>query len=305
MKTIFVAIASYRDTECQWTIKSMYDQAKHPERIYTGVLWQVTEEDADCFIERPAYPSQVLEVVVDARVARGAGWGKSRALMLNRQESYTLLIDSHMRFMKDWDQILIDMIESLGGKSLISTYPPPYTPPNELTPYLSIPRPGHFDDNGMVINSSIQTDINQPTLHPLVAGGFMFAPTRMFNEIPYDPHMYFHGEEIAYAVRLYTNGWDVYAPHMCVILHYYGRDNHKRQWSDDPDWMTYNMRTIKRVKHLLGVEMSDDPESLVDIKKYGLGSARTLQEFQDWSGYRFAECVVRNGAWDIPKKSPP
>lgn len=50
--------------------------------------------------------------------------------------------------------------------------------------------------------------------------------------------------------------------------------------------------------------MSDDPESLVDIQKYGLGNVRTLQEFQDWSGYRFAECKVRDGVWTLPKKKP-
>ena len=67
MKTIFVATASYRDTECQWTVKNLYEQAKHPERIYTGVVWQIVEnEDGDCFVERPKCPWLVYEVVLDA-----------------------------------------------------------------------------------------------------------------------------------------------------------------------------------------------------------------------------------------------
>jgi hypothetical protein len=49
--TIFVSIISYRDTECQHTLASLFETAKRPERIYVGLVWQLSEkEDAACFV---------------------------------------------------------------------------------------------------------------------------------------------------------------------------------------------------------------------------------------------------------------
>ena len=42
-KTIFVQIASYRDPECQWTVKDLFDKADHPERVYVGIFWQINK----------------------------------------------------------------------------------------------------------------------------------------------------------------------------------------------------------------------------------------------------------------------
>src|SRR5580765_4114541 len=47
---IFVQIASYRDPECQWTVKDMFEKASNPERISVGIAWQyVIGEDDTCF----------------------------------------------------------------------------------------------------------------------------------------------------------------------------------------------------------------------------------------------------------------
>ena len=36
---IFVSIASYRDTECQWPVKSLFERARPPERVFAGTCW--------------------------------------------------------------------------------------------------------------------------------------------------------------------------------------------------------------------------------------------------------------------------
>lgn len=35
--TIFVQIASYRDSELQWTLKDLFEKAKRPENIFVGI----------------------------------------------------------------------------------------------------------------------------------------------------------------------------------------------------------------------------------------------------------------------------
>ena len=69
---IFVQIASYRDPDCQWTIKDLFEKAFHPERIFAGIAWQfVEEEDGACFREPYRYPDQVRAHASDARLSRG------------------------------------------------------------------------------------------------------------------------------------------------------------------------------------------------------------------------------------------
>ena len=47
---IFVQIASYRDPDCQNTVKDLFEKAAHPERIFVGICWQfIKGEDDDCF----------------------------------------------------------------------------------------------------------------------------------------------------------------------------------------------------------------------------------------------------------------
>ena len=38
--TIFISIASFRDPELEWTIKSAIDNASNPESLYFGVIYQ-------------------------------------------------------------------------------------------------------------------------------------------------------------------------------------------------------------------------------------------------------------------------
>ena len=301
MKTIFVGIASYRDPECQWTIKSLFENASNPDRIRVGILWQtIPEEDEHCFIEPYKYPKQIEEMFVHVSQAKGAGWAKNKALSMCNGEDYTMLIDSHMRFGANWDEEYIKMLDSFQNpKSLLSTYPAPYTPPNDLTHYTAIPMRGDFHDSKVPNPSSKIVTIQEPKINPFIAGGFIFAPSNLFRELEYDPYMYFHGEEIGYAVRLYTHGWDVYTPHICLIYHYYGRNDAKRQWSDDKEWYILNNKSIARIKHLLNIEKSDDADVIVGLDgKYGLGEIRTLQEYENWCGYYFADQVIHEGTWD-------
>lgn len=46
--TVFVGIASYRDPMCHLTLERVFTWAKHPERVYVGVVEQNAEVDEPC-----------------------------------------------------------------------------------------------------------------------------------------------------------------------------------------------------------------------------------------------------------------
>ena len=297
MEKIFVAIASYRYTECQWTVKDMFESAAFPDRVFVGICWQTDQaQDENCFVEPYPRPDQVRTLNVALEDARGACWAKSKALSLAEGEDYYLLIDSHMRFAKSWDTELIEMLGGIGNKrAFISTYPAGYEPPDsrgEGTPRL---RPTIFFDR-VLSQDSVGLDMPKPLPSYLVAGGFIFGLAEMFEEIKYDPNIYFIGEEITHAARYYTHGWDGYAPNKCLIYHYYTRKGSVRHWEDQKDhWPKLNLLSYKRIRHLLDVERTSDPEALVDIEKYGMGSVRSLDDFQAIIGVNImAQLIDKN-----------
>ena len=40
-------MAAYRDPEAQWTLRSLFQRAAHPERVRVGVVWQVVPGEDD------------------------------------------------------------------------------------------------------------------------------------------------------------------------------------------------------------------------------------------------------------------
>ena len=137
---IFVAIASYRDTECQWTVKDLFEKATYPDRIFVGICWQfVPGEDDDCF-QVTTRPEQCRVLEFHARDSQGACWARHQGQTLWRGEDYVLQIDSHMRFVPGWDERLLEMLAACpSDRAVLSTYPPAYVPPTIWRPNPSRP----------------------------------------------------------------------------------------------------------------------------------------------------------------------
>jgi len=290
---IFVQIASYRDPECQWTLKDMFEKATNPERIFAGIAWQyVIGEDDHCFLFETR-PNQVRTQRFNARFSKGVCWARSHTQQLWRGEEYTLQIDSHTRFEPDWDQKLISMSRHAGSpKPVITCYPPAYTPPDKLyTGHIYAMGAKEFDRDGILTMEGRGIEVeNAPKA--LIRGVFcsacfLFAPSAVIREVPYDPNLYFHGEEITLAVRLWTYGWDLFYPNMPVLYTNWDRKYRKTHFEDHRDWGALNRRSHSRVHYLLTGERPADAAALDDIEKFGLGSARTLAEYQRYSGVDF------------------
>lgn len=307
---IFVNIASYRDTECQWTVRDLFDKATHPDRVFVGLCWQfVPGDDDDCF-EVETRPEQVRRIDFHAKESRGVCWARNKVQGLWEGEEFTLQIDSHMRFEQGWDEILLGMYDSCPTeKAVLTTYPIPYIPPNELSPPSIVTiLPKYFDRQGILMFKSIAHGIDKapktPAPTPYIAAGFLFGPGQIISDAPYDPHIYFQGEEITLAARLWTNGWDLFTPNKHVIYHdYTNRPNRIRHWKDDRDWNKLNQRAMKRVRHILGMEISTDEDVLEDIDDYGLGSARPLSEYEKFSNVNFNDRSI-NGTVALEPPAP-
>lgn len=298
LPSIFVSIASWRDPECQHTVRDLFTKAAHPARVNVGICWQYDREaDADCFVVAPPYPEQVRVRHWDAYESRGGAWARAQALALAGGEDYVLQIDSHMRFVPGWDEILIDTLSRCPHpKSGLTTTVPRYTPPDHLEDFEGHLPISHVSEvAGMAKLQPVSIGgykrkfatlrCKGPVPTPFVVANFLFACRDMFEEVPYDPHIYFRGQEATYSLRLWTHGYDLFHPDRVVAYHYWdavtrldaGQDDYKRE---NPQALAAQ----RRVWHLLGLKQSDDPAVLVDIGRYGLGRVRTPQQFWDYAG---------------------
>ena len=302
---IFVSVASYRDSECPWTLADMFAKAQVPDRVFAGVLWQMAAEDPEEWCRLPDRPGQIRTIRVDAADSMGVCWARSRIQCeLMQGEDYYLQIDSHSRFAPGWDTALLAMLAACPSpKPVLTTHPVRYDPPDTRTHnLLPILIASSFNEAGVLIPKGKGFAPSDLPGHPLptafFGGGGTFAAADMVREVPYDPNLYFQGEEITMAVRLWTHGYDLFSPNAVLLYHDYSDRGRRRHWNDHQDWGTIIQRGEERLRYLLGMQAAPEAAALRDLDRYGLGHRRTLREYEIFADVDFARRWIGPRAFD-------
>lgn len=308
---IFVAVASYRDPDCANTLRDLFEKADAPARVCVGVcLQRDPERDTDCW-PVAVRADQCRVDAVHAAESRGACWARARAHALWDGADYVLQIDSHMRFVAGWDTRLLELLAACdSSRPVLSTYPLRFDPPDRFQrdTYVT-PVPKAFDAGGALVQKPRSEPMTRaparPAPSPFLSAGLLFAPAAAFQEVPYDPRLYFVGEEITLAVRLYTHGWDIFVPNKVIAYHDYTRHPVRpRHWEDSGTAAELSATARARLRHLLGMAQSADPEVLAELDRYGLGTARSLAAFARFSGIDFRTRVLRAPYGGDPEAGP-
>lgn len=298
-KTIFVHIAAYRDPELVPTVLDCIKNASKPERLRFGICWQYADgENIDAIRSLPNVRIDALP----ATESKGACWARARAQKLYNGEDYYLQLDSHHRFVEKWDEQMQTMLEDLkkntSEKPVLTTYPPAYEPLTDpvgrATGAVQLDF-NHFSDATVftVGSSGIKNheQMNHPVRARFLAAGFIFAPGSFVTEVPYDPYLYFQGEEMSLALRAFTHGFDLFHPHKLLCWHHYIRKNASRHWNDHKaettdkaeGWAKFNEESYRRVKTLFGVK--GYPYEAIKWGPYGLGTQRTVKDYERFCGF--------------------
>jgi len=315
---IFVSIASYRDSECQHTIQSLFAAARYPNRIRVGVCFQYdTKSDANCFSTIPMIqPCQVKVMHVPASEACGPCWARHLTEQLYDGEEYVLQLDSHMRLRPNWDIYLVHALSLCPTeRAVLTSYPLGYELPNNVPKDdvdVIILCADRFDEDGMLrikgkrlrtiraatttATTATNVQISPPCPSLFWASGFSFSKGLLLREVPYDPdlpHLFF-GEEISMALRMYTHGWNTFTPMDAVVYHLWDRSYRptvREQFSTAKQ--QEKIRSQQKVLSLLGMT---DQVAVSNIMQYGLGTSRTLQEFEKYCGVSFCDRVIHKQA---------
>ena len=308
---IFVQIASYRDPELENTIKSMIENAKKPNNLRIGICRQYHPEDGFDTLNdyRKDKKFRILDVLYSE--SKGVCWARNQVQQLYGGEEYTMQIDSHMRFEKNWDDEFIKMIKQLQKKGfpkpLLTGYVSSFNPENDPEERVKDPWRMVFDrfiPEGAVffLPETIPgwETLKEPVPARFYSAHFAFTLGKFSEEVQHDPEFYFHGEEISIAARAYTHGYDLFHPHKTLVWHEYTRKGRTKQWDDDSDWGNKNNISHKKNRQLFGMD-GEVPE--YDFGVYGFGTERTLKEYEIYSGLRFSKRAVQQ--YTLDKNYPP
>lgn len=296
MSTIFIQIASYRDPQLISTLDDCISNAKHPENLRFCVCWQHDlNENIDKYKNDPRF--KIIDI--DYTKSEGACWARHKIQQHYSNETYTLQLDSHHRFIKNWDVELIEMFHELQLKGyelpIITAYLPSYYPETSestkqdwgFEPWvINIDR---FLPQGPPFlrpSSSNEIKNDEPCRARFLSGHFIFTKGSFVIDVPYDPDLYFHGEETSLAVRAFTHGYDLFHPHKVIAWHYYNRGDNPKHWGDHENtWSLRDKASYAKFRSLFGMNSKGQPES---TSKYGFGNKRTLAEYERFAGIKFA-----------------
>jgi hypothetical protein len=294
---IFIQIASYRDPELVPTIRDCIAKAKYPNNLTFGICWQRDEAES---LKEFAHDPRFHIIEIPWQHSKGLCWARSLIQPLWSGEEYTLQLDSHHRFLQDWDVELIEMAKlTESPKPIIGSYAGIYQPKENklvnLDPYKMVPE--KFTESGTILfrPESIPgwKDLKKPIRARFVSGHYFFTIGKHCVEYKYDPNLYFAGDEISLSIRSFTLGYDLFHPHKLIIWHEYTREGRTKHWSDHNEilknegkieltWFERDVLSKKRLRHMLQEENNN-----IDLGIYGLGSVRTHREYELYAGIDF------------------
>lgn len=296
MNKIFVSIASYRDPELLKTLRDCVSKAKRPEKLNFVICWQHSLEDEWDTLEEFKDDERFEIIDVDHDDSQGVCWARHLIHQEYRGEKYYMQLDSHHRFEQDWDVTLMDYLhylQCLGYKKpVLTAYLPSYFPENEQKLNevwgLNIDR---FLPEGppflRPFTADGWRDLVAPFRARFISGHFIFTVGSFVEDVPYDPHLYFHGEETSLAARAYTHGYDLFHPHRPVVYHEYTRAGKKKHWDDSKTWSQSELGSYARFRKLFGMDEGCTPCQRKALKPYDFGSVRTLEDYERYAGLKF------------------
>lgn len=261
---IYVQIPSFLDTEIGPTLRNLFATAAHPRRLRVVVLWQHDEHDV---IDADLTAIANLEfVAVDARQSEGPNWARRQIRERWDGEQYTLMLDSHHRFVAGWDEKLIHMHRRLGAstrspnKAILTAYLTPYSPDRPLwncTPRAIRLLPHEWEEGvltrlvGWPI--AFTSDLHEPVPAEFASYHFLFGPGTLNAEsgLAALDDIYFFGDEVVLGLLLLTMGYELFHPHLPLGWHAYDRTQRQPHWTRSANWAERHRVSLALVRSMI------------------------------------------------------
>jgi aryl-alcohol dehydrogenase-like predicted oxidoreductase/nucleoside-diphosphate-sugar epimerase len=282
--TIFVSIASYKDSELRFTVDTLLERAKYPENVRVVICQQ---EEPDKFIEF-SQPN-VICINFNYIDSQGVCWARKKIQELYNNEDYFLQLDSHIAMAENWDELLIDQVNQVNtDKAVFSVYPSGYKINENGQRFFNGPGHGRTvlrSDDVFKFHNAVSGDSNfdKPIPSPYLNAGLMFGHGSFMKDCLFDDDIYIEGEELLNTVKAFTHGYDLFNPSVHLGWHLYKiwKDEDRSKWSlhykEEDDKLRpvrHWERNKKSYDKLIKIFNGELPEEL--------GTKRSIKDFEEY-----------------------
>jgi hypothetical protein len=297
---ILIVAADHNETDMQFTIDTAISNAKFPDMVSIGICSTNRQNDLKA--------KDIENIKIQYHSAMGVTLPKFIPIVYNdNSHEYTLVIDAHTIFAKNWDQILLNYhkeIEKNNNLFLISPGLPMWNKDNldivlkevkenkvshSFEMYMSLEKnyKGHY----------ILTSLSKPVYwenyssgykeSSTISGNFMFGKKEIFQEFVMDPFLVWGGDQEAMALRLSTRGYKFFTIKDGCALTKQKDEDYRYQNKDD--WRNYTENKVfKYIFKNSSIRMKDIFTG--DILGYwGAPSKEKLDEFSQRLGLDFSK----------------
>jgi len=281
---IFVSIASYCDSQIFDTVKSIFEEATDPSRVYIGVHLQDTQENYEK-LKSLNYNNLRIKFTPKEQT-KGVVWARNKIKEeLFENEEYFLQIDSHSRVKSMWDSILITQYNSIEeSKVIITTYPNHFDVPGYDKKYLELKyntplrirrfiSPEDLIDNRcQAENLNSLNDYEVKNTH-WAAAGFLFTQKLWVEEVKIPDDIKFNGEEDFLTFNSYLKGWNLKIASEATVWHNYEYRvaNTQKPYREHNNYYLTTENAVNHVNNML----------------YSTGNERSLNQLEEYFNWKF------------------
>lgn len=284
MPKILVSMIAYREKFLAESVKDCLEKADNPDDLHFSIVSEQAkpEQHADLsFVP----PNQLTYRRYDLSEYRTIMWSRNKTTDVAINYDYILYTCGHNLYASGWDTLVIDSLkeaEEISSKAIITSSGPEfefdskgkisYSPRSGRTvnkyrpkiPADYVPGYGFPNEHQTTIpkNLSIVEDV-------YMQWSWVFAPKQYVEEVPIDPEMGYHGEEIYLTVVSWARGWRFFATSETLYFHdtykEYPGESKSRMISHRP-WVDVNQKAfwehsdlaMRRLNSLLSGNLYED-----------------------------------------------
>lgn len=272
--SIFVQLTSYRNFDVVPTVRDCIEKAKDREGLHFGIVLQQEEPIPSELNHERIKVERVLP-----KDSPGHGWARKTAQSMYGGQDFTMQVDTGCRFAEGWDEELINALSIVGSERPIIT-----NPANKFNPANN-----ELENRDVSYKlQAFQFAFEFPSFWPVAMKGalapqkarsvsehFLFTQGRHCTECAYDPVFYYSEIESAITLRSFTSGYDIFHHHKPFVFRNHA--SRPMNWTDDSEWWIKDKASKDQLAKLVRGELTE----------YGLGSARSLRDFELYSGIDF------------------
>ena len=284
----FVAIPSYRDRELAPTILDLIAKAKWRSDLRIVVAWQFGRDET---LPRAVRTIKNIEIIpIPAAESLGPNWARRAIQDRYDGEEFTLLLDSHHRFVKGWDKTTREMFDGLKkrcAKPILTAYLPPYDPKREplgrkreVLKIYPLRRTSGLLTHLTGRRVALWRTLGAPIPAAYSSLHFLFAEGCLHREILFDPDIYFFGDEVLTGLRAFTHGYDLYHPHKILGWHLYDRTTRTPHWDDHAEWRHAESLSFEKMRGIVTGKVQGNGL---------LGSSRSVRAYEEYIGTKLIE----------------